>query len=153
MPRTYTQLLNHVVFSTKERRPLLTPELRDRLFPYMSGIIRNLDGLCLGVNGVADHVHLLVIMPASMSPSAFVGKLKSNSSKWVHETFREHWRFAWQAGYSAFSVSPSQKQGVLDYIASQEEHHRRLSFQEELLLFLKKHEINYDERYVFEDAG
>jgi hypothetical protein len=89
-------------------------------------------------------------MPSTAAPSDFVGKLKSNSSKWVHENFPEHRLFAWQLGYSAFSVSVSQKQGVLDYIAGQEDHHRKVSFHEELISFLKRHEIEYDERYVFE---
>jgi putative transposase len=150
MPRTYTQLLNHVVFSTKERRPFLTPAVRERLFPYMGGIIRQLGGVALLVNGVADHVHILASIPATAALSDFVGKLKANSSKWIHETFPELREFAWQLGYSAFSVSVSQKQGVLDYIAGQEEHHRKVSFQEELVSFLKKHEIDYDERWVLE---
>ncbi|MFO1459158.1 MAG: IS200/IS605 family transposase [Verrucomicrobiota bacterium] len=150
MPRTYTQLLSHIVFSTKERRPMLAPELGVRLFAYMGGIIRQLDGVSLLINGVADHVHILASLPATIAPSEFVGKLKANSSRWVHENFPEHRRFAWQLGYSAFSVSVSQKQGVLDYIAGQEEHHRKVPYQEELIAFLKKHEIEYDERYVFE---
>jgi REP element-mobilizing transposase RayT len=150
MPRTYTQLLNHIVFSTKERRPTLTAELRGRLFPYMGGIIRQLDGAALLINGVADHVHVLASLPSTAAPSEFVGKLKANSSKWVHESFPEHRMFGWQLGYSAFSVSVSQKQGVWDYIAGQEEHHRRISFHEELISFLRKHEIEYDERYVLE---
>jgi hypothetical protein len=79
-----------------------------------------------------------------------MSKLKSNSSRWIHETFPQHRRFAWQTGYAAFSVSVSQKQAVLEYIAGQEEHHRKVSFKEEVIAFLKKHEIQYDERYVFE---
>jgi REP element-mobilizing transposase RayT len=150
MPRTYTQLLSHVVFSTKERRPFLTPELRTRLFPYMGGIVRQLGGVAWLINGVADHVHLLVSVPATAALSDFVGKLKANASKWVHENFPEHRLFAWQLGYSAFSVSVSQKQGVLDYIAGQEEHHRTVSFHEELVSFLKKHGIDYDEKWVME---
>lgn len=149
MPRTYTQLLSHVVFSTKERRATLTPKLRATLFPYMAGIIQQLGGIALLINGVADHVHILLSLPANAAPSEFIGKLKANSSKWVHESFPEHRDFAWQLGYSAFSVSFSQKQGVLDYIAGQEEHHAKKSFQEELIAFLKKHAIEYDERYVF----
>ena len=113
-------------------------------------IIRQLDGAALFINGVADHVHILASLPATAAPSEFVGKLKANSSKWMHENFPEQRAFAWQLGYSAFSVSVSQKQGVLDYIAGQEEHHRKVSFQEELIWFLKKHEIEYDERHVFE---
>lgn len=149
MPRTYTQLLSHVVFSTKERRPALTPKLRAKLFPYMTGIIQQLGGIARLINGVADHVHILLSLPATAAPSEFIGKLKANSSKWVHESFPEHRDFAWQLGYSAFSVSFSQKQGVLDYIAGQEEHHAQKSFQEDLIAFLKKHAIEYDERYVF----
>lgn len=128
---------------------MLTAELRTRLFPYMGGIIRELGGAALLINGVADHVHILASLPPTAAPSDLVGKLKANSSKWVHENFPEHRLFAWQLGYSAFSVSMSQKQGVLDYIAGQEEHHRKVSFQEELISFLKKHEVDYDERYVF----
>ena len=129
---------------------MLTPDLRVRVFPYMGGIIRELSGVALLINGVSDHVHILASLPATAAPADFVGKLKANSSKWVHENFPEHRAFAWQLGYSAFSVSVSQKQGVLDYIAGQEEHHRKVSFQEELISFLKKHEIEYEGRYVFE---
>ncbi len=150
MARTYTQLLNHIVFSTKDRAPILTPDLRSRLFPYMGGILRNLDAVALSINGVADHVHILAALPATAAVSDIVGKLKANSSKWVHETFPEHAAFRWQLGYAAFSVSASQKEPVLKYIAGQEEHHRAVSFQDELLAFLKRHEIEYDERYVFE---
>ncbi len=115
----------------------------------MAGIIQQLGGIALLINGVADHVHILLSLPATAAPSEFIGKLKANSSKWVHESFPEHRDFAWQLGYSAFSVSFSQKQGVPDYIAGQEEHHAKNSFQEELIAFLKKHAIEYDERYVF----
>jgi REP element-mobilizing transposase RayT len=150
MSRTYTSLLNHVVFSTKGREPMLIPVLRERLFPYMGGIVRHLEGVALLINGVADHVHALVSLPATVTVAEFVSKLKSNSSRWIHETFPEHRQFAWQSGYAAFSVSVSQKQAVMDYIAGQEEHHRKVSFTEEVIAFLRKHEIQYDERYVFE---
>ena len=150
MARTYTQLLNHIVFSTKERRPLMSPDLRARLFPYMGGITRQLGGVPILINGVADHVHLLASPPVTTSLSDFVGKLKANSARWVHETIPEHRIFGWQAGYSAFTVSMSQRQGVLDYIARQEEHHRKATFEEELVVFLKKHQIQYDERYLFD---
>ena len=150
MAHTYTNLLNHVIFSTKGREAVLTPDLRDRLFAYMGGIIRNLGGSAILINGVADHVHMLVALPATIAMAEFVGKVKSNSSKWIHETFPEHRQFAWQTGYAAFSVSSSQKQTLWDYIAGQEEHHRKVSFTEEVIAFLKKHEVDYDERHVFE---
>jgi len=150
MAHTYTNLLVHVVFSTKDRVPLLNAELRTRLFPYMGGIIRELDGTALLINGPNDHVHILALLPAKTSLSEIVGKLKANSSGWVHREFSGKRNFAWQTGYAAFTVSHSQKQSVLDYIANQEEHHRKISFKEEFLAFLKKHEIGYDKKYLWE---
>jgi REP element-mobilizing transposase RayT len=150
MGHTYTNLLSHVIFSTKDRAPLLDAELKARLFPYMGGILRELGATPLLINGPADHAHLLVVSPAKVALSELVGKLKANSSGWVHREFPERKSFAWQTGYAAFSVSHSQKETVLRYIANQEEHHLKLTFKEELAMFLKKHEIGYDERYVFE---
>lgn len=150
MAHTYTCLLNHLVFSTKDRVPFINAALKERLFQYMGGIVRELNGVALSINGPADHVHLLVSMPATVAVSDFVGKVKANSSGWVHKTFPQHRDFKWQVGYAAFSVSVSQKPGVLDYIARQEEHHHTLSFTEELIALLKKHEIDYDERYIFD---
>lgn len=150
MAHTYTSLLNHIIFSTKDRAPVLDAVLKDRLFPYVGGIIRELDAVALAINGPSDHVHLLVSMPAASALSDFVGKVKSNSSGWVHKTFPPHREFKWQVGYAAFSVSVSQKPGVLDYIGNQEEHHRTVSFKEELVAFLKRHEIEYDERYILD---
>ena len=109
-----------------------------------------LGGVALLINGPPDHVHILVLLSAKTALSEIVGKVKANSSGWIHREFPEKRAFAWQTGYAAFSVSHSQKQSVLDYIANQEEHHRKMSFQEELITFLKKHEIEYDERYIFE---
>ncbi len=150
MAHTYTCLLEHIIFSTKERRPFLDAELKGRLFPYMGGIVRELGGVALSINGPTDHVHLLASLSPTIAPAEFIGKLKANSSGWVHKTFTRHQEFKWQGGYATFSVSASQKQTVLDYIANQEEHHRTLTFQDELLAFLKKHGVEYDERYVFD---
>jgi REP element-mobilizing transposase RayT len=150
MAHTYSDLLVHIVFSTKDRVPSLNSELKPRLFPYMGGIVRELGAKALLINGPADHVHLLVLLPTKMSVAELVGKIKANSSGWIHREFPNPHAFAWQTGYAAFSVSHSQKQAVLDYIANQEEHHRKMSFKEELIALLKKHEIEYDERYVFE---
>jgi len=150
MAHTYTNLLVHMIFSTKDRVPLLDAELKPRLFPYMGGIVHELGGTALLVNGPSDHVHMLLLLPAKITVSEIAGKVKANSSGWVHREFPGKGTFAWQTGYAAFTVSHSQKQSVLDYIANQEEHHRKLSFKEELIAFLKKHEIQYDERYIFE---
>ena len=116
----------------------------------MGGVFRELAGTPLLINGPADHVHVLAVLPAKLSVSEILNKVKSNSSGWVHKTFLDRKTFAWQMGYAAFGVSSSQKQSVLDYIAGQEEHHRKISFKEEFLEFLKKHEIQYDEKYLWE---
>ncbi len=150
MAHTYTSLLSHIIFSTKDRVPMLDAELKTRLFPYMGGIIRELGGAGLSINGPTDHVHLLASLPATIALSDFVGKVKANSSGWVHKTFPNQREFKWQVGYGAFSVSVSQRDKVLTYIADQEEHHRKVSFKEEFMGFLKKHGIAYDERYVFD---
>jgi len=150
MGHTHTNLLVHVVFSTKDRAPLLDSELKPRLFPYLGGVLRELGGTSLLINGPTEHVHLLFLLPAKTALSEIVGKLKANSSGWIHREFPNQRAFAWQTGYAAFTVSHSQKQTVLDYIASQEDHHRKLTFKEELIAFLTKHEINYDERYLWE---
>ena len=150
MGHTYSNLMVHVVFSTKDRAPTLDSELKPRLFAYMGGIIRELGGTALLINGPADHVHILMLFPAKIALSEMMGKLKANSSGWVHREFPAKRAFAWQTGFAAFSVSLSQKQAVLDYIAGQEEHHRKLSFKEEFIAFLQKHEVEYDERYIWE---
>src|SRR5579872_6981658 len=150
MPHTYTDLLIHVLFSTDKRQPFLDAELRPRLFAYMGGILKRLGSEPLLINGVKDHVHLLLVLPPKLCLADVTEKLKANSSKWVHETLSQKRHFAWQAGYTAFSVSSSNRKQVLDYIAEQEEHHRRLSYQEELLTFLKKSGISADPRWGLE---
>ena len=150
MAHTHTDLLVHVIFGTKDRAPLLDAELKLRLFPYIGGVIRELGGTALSINGPTDHVHVLVLLPAKTALSELVGKVKASSSGWIHREFPGKWNFAWQTGYGAFSVSHSQKRSVLEYIANQDEHHRKISFKEELVAFLKKHEIEYDEKYLWE---
>ena len=116
----------------------------------MGGIFRELDATPLLLNGPTDHVHILAVMPAKRAVADVIGTVKSNSSGWVHKTFPARAPFAWQVGYAAFSVSPSKKRTVLDYIGNQEEHHRKISFKEEFIAFLKKHENEYDEKYLWE---
>ena len=150
MAQTFTNLLTHIIFSTKDRLPSIRPELQPDLYAYLGGIIRHLDGQALLVNGTADHVHLLVWLPSTLALADTLRVLKSNSSKWVHEAFPEQKTFAWQAGYGAFSVSQSSAPSVMRYIQNQATHHRRRSFQEEFLEFLKKNNIAYDERYIWQ---
>jgi len=150
MAHTFTNLLTHIVFSTKDRMPTLEPDLKQRLFPYMGGIFRELSAMPLLINGPTDHVHVLAALPAKLALAEIVGKVKSNSSGWVHKTFPMKMTFGWQTGYAAFGVSSSQRQTVLHYITQQEEHHRKISFKEEFLSLLKRHEIKYDEKYLWE---
>jgi REP element-mobilizing transposase RayT len=131
----------HSVFSTKERRAWLTPDIRERLWPYLGGIARENGMKTLAVGGVADHVHILLSVPAALSVSKAMQLLKGNSSKWLRETFPalRLQGFAWQEGFGAFSIGISGVADTIRYIRTQEEHHRRKSFREELEIFLRKH--------------
>jgi REP element-mobilizing transposase RayT len=151
MAHTFSQLLYHVVFSTKNRHPFLDADLRERLFPYLGGIVGELGGKPVIVGGMPDHVHLLVSLSPAIALAEALRVVRTNSSRWVHETWPERRAFAWQTGYGAFSVSGSNQEAVVNYIANQEEHHHRgLSFQEEFVAFLKKHGIEYDPRFLWE---
>jgi len=149
MGHTYTNLLTHIIFSTKDRLPYLHDRRRNDVFTYMGGIIRELNGSALNVNGVNDHVHLLVRLPALLAVARTVEIVKTNSSRWIHEGRVLHRTFAWQAGYAAFSVSESQSEEVSKYITNQQEHHHKITFEEELLAFLKRSHIQCDERYIW----
>jgi REP element-mobilizing transposase RayT len=128
---------------------MITPDLQERLWPFIGGIARQNGMKALAIGGVEDHAHVLLSLPATLSVAKAVQLIKGGSSKWVHDTFPEHGGFGWQEGYGAFSVSVSHVKNTIAYIQSQAEHHRKRSFQEEFLLFLKKHSIEYDERYVW----
>ena len=149
MPSSYTCLYYHLIFSTKERRPLITAEWQTRLYDYMGGIISHEKGRLLAAGGTTDHMHLLASLTAQKAVSDLLRLVKANSSKWVHETFAEHREFRWQDGYGAFSVSFSNLAQVKRYIAEQQQHHCRISFQEEFLAFLQRHGVTYDERYIW----
>jgi putative transposase len=149
MPHSFAALLVHVVFSTKDRQPILAPDLAVRLFPYMGGIVREMKGTALAINGTDDHVHLLLQIPTAVAVAEMLRVLKANSSRWVHEQFPEYVQFAWQGGYGAFTVSHSRAEAVSQYIATQEEHHRKVSFESEFLALLKKHGISYDPSHVW----
>jgi putative transposase len=150
MPQYFAAMYAHIIFSTKNRTPLIGPTWKTRLFDYIGGIAKN-DGFpLLAAGGMPDHVHLLVSIGREHSIAEIVRLVKTNSSKWIHETFPDQRAFAWQSGYAAFSVSKSRLPSVTNYIDEQEEHHRRKSFQEEFVEFLKKHDLPYDERYVWD---
>jgi len=136
----------HCVWGTKERRPLINSSLQDRLWPYLGGIARESKMKALAVGGVEDHVHVLLSIPATLSMAKAIQLLKGNSSKWIHDTFKEHWEFEWQEGYGAFSIGISGVEETTRYILGQREHHKKTSFRDELEIFLKKHGMQYVER-------
>jgi REP-associated tyrosine transposase len=149
MANTYAALYYHIVFSTKNRVAYIKPEIESRVWAYIGGAAREHKMTALQVGGAEDHVHALVMAPATLSLSQIAQYLKGDSSKWIHEKFPELRGFAWQDGYGAFTVSKSNLPDVIRYIENQREHHQRKSFQEEYLDFLNKHGIDYDERYVW----
>ena len=144
---SYTNLLYHIVYATKERAPLITNALRPRLHEYLGGTVRGLGGIPIEINGTADHVHLLIRLKPVLSVSEFLSKLKSNSSGWAGR--QTSGRFGWQARYSAFTVSESQLERVRRYIRNQEEHHRKKSFEEEFKALLRAHRIDFDEAHLW----
>ena len=148
MGSTHVSLHYHLVFSTKDRIASIAEPIRDRVHGYLGGIVRGIGGVPLEIGGTADHVHLLVGLKATHTVADVLRAIKGDSSRWVHETFGDS-RFSWQEGYGAFTVSRSNLSTVREYIAKQEEHHRKESFQEEYLEFLRKHEIEFDERYLW----
>ena len=150
MPQSFTCLHYHLVFSTKNRLPAITADLQPRLYAYLGGILRSEKSILLAAGGTADHVDLLCSLSKELAVAEALRLLKANSSKWVHETFPQHRSFAWQAGYGAFAVSSSHLDSVKRYIGRQAEHHRRWSFQEEFVAFLRKHRIEFKEQYLWD---
>ena len=150
MAHTYTSLHYHCVFSTSGRRNLIPQDMMSDIHAYMGGIVRNLRGTAIAIGGTANHVHVLIGLPSSSAVATAVGKTKTNSTRWVHDTFATLPDFCWQVGYGAFTVSRSQVDAVSDYIANQAVHHRTQTFEEEFLLLLQKHGIEYDERYLWD---
>ena len=146
MSHTYISELVHIVFSTKERAHTIRPEIQDRLWSFLGGIARKNGFKALAVGGTSNHVHTLISLAATMPVAKAVQLLKGGSSKWVNQIVKP--RFEWQEGYGAFSVGISQEKATINYVNSQEEHHRTLSFEDEFLAFLRRHRIEYDSRYV-----
>ncbi len=151
MPQSLANALMHVVFSTKERRAMFqSPDLRDEMHRYLAGVSAKLNCPAVIVGGVTDHIHLLANQARTIALAEWVKELKRVSSVWAKERTPDWGLFQWQAGYGAFSVSQSQKTRVERYIQSQEEHHRSLSFQDEYRQLLRRHNIAFDEQYVWD---
>jgi REP element-mobilizing transposase RayT len=148
MAQTLGNVVVHLIFSTKQRKPLIAPDIRSDLFAYLGGIVRELRSTALIVNGASDHVHMLIRIRPAQSIAEIARVVKANSSGWVRKG--GHKEFAWQSGYGVFSVSESSIPEITKYIADQEGHHKKRSFQEEFVAFLKKNNVAYDERYIWE---
>jgi putative transposase len=145
MANTCTNLLYHMVFSTQDRRPVLTRDLRAELCAYIGGILRNHNGVLLAAGGAADHLHLLARIPASIAVSDMVREIKASSSRWLGEKAS----FAWQRSYAAFSVSESSHAAVAAYIETQDEHHEHMPYDSELIRLLELHNVDYDPQYLW----
>ncbi len=148
MPQSLTFILIHVIFSTKDRRPVLDEAVRSGLHAYLATVARDAGCECYRAGGVADHVHLAVRLHPTKSLAKFAGEVKASSSRWLKMQGVE--KFAWQRGYGAFSVSPADAGALIRYIEQQEAHHRRRSFEDEMRAFFEKYHVAFDERYVWD---
>ncbi|MBL8888313.1 MAG: IS200/IS605 family transposase [Phycisphaerales bacterium] len=150
MSGTHSQMLFHIVFSTKRRTPWITPDVAKRLYPYMGGIVRAEKDVLYDIGGIEDHVHLLIRSRPEASISNLMRTVKARSSKWVHAEFPELKKFAWQEGFGAFTVSKSQEPAVKRYIARQAQHHKKEDFKSEYVRMLRAHEIEFEMRHLFD---
>ena len=149
MAQTLVSLLVHIVFSTKNRANLITPEIEPELFPYMTGILKNHESPCLAINGTANHVHLLISQSKNTALSDLIGELKRDSSKWIKTKGAAFRNFHWQDGYGGFSIGQSNMVALKRYITRQKQRHKAASFEAEFLGLLEKYEVEYDERYLW----
>lgn len=150
MPQSFACCYCHLIFSTKGRAPLIDDELRPRLFAYIGGVLRSEGCTLVAAGGMPDHVHLLVALDRKISIAEAMRLVKANSSRWIHDEFPALSGFAWQVGYGVFSVSASHVERVENYLSRQAEHHRAMTFQEEFVAFLRRHDVAYDERYLWD---
>ena len=149
MPQSYTNLIYHIVFATKNRQSLISDDVKSRLYDYIGGTIRKQGGIALAINGMRDHVHILAKLRPDKAVSDVLRDLKANSSGWMKDVFPELKDFSWQNGYGAFTVSASQIEKVREYIANQEAHHQNIgSFRDEFIKLLKANEIDFDEKHL-----
>ena len=147
MFHTYRNLIYHVVFSTKDRAPLIARQIRPELFAYLGALVKELKGILLIINGIDDHIHLLISLPPTVGPSDTMRFIKANSSRWMSERTGTH--FGWQKGFGIFSVSRSGVQAVMEYIRDQEIHHAKRDFREEFAAMLEKNRVEFEERYLW----
>jgi REP element-mobilizing transposase RayT len=149
VPQSLSINLVHIIFSTKNREPFLDKAARERLYPYMAQLIRDKGSECYRIGGVEDHVHLAIRLSKTATLSQTISEAKTGTSKWLKEISPILSKFSWQEGYGAFSVSPKDVDAVIRYIDQQEEHHKKITFQDEFRKFLIKYKMDYDESYVW----
>jgi putative transposase len=150
MPQSLANILVHLIFSTKERRPLLQDDVRPKLHAYIIGILENHGSPSLATNSMTDHIHILFSLSRTITIAKIVEEVKTGSSVWLKTQSDGYRDFHWQNGYGAFSIGQSQVEDMKKYVASQQEHHRKVSFQDEHRKFLEKYQVEYDERYVWD---
>lgn len=150
MANTYSKIFIQLIFAVRNRDALILPEFEEELYKYISGIIRNQDQKLLAINGTNDHVHIFIGLEPKCRISDLVRDVKSDTSEMINKKKLSKFRFNWQEGYGAFSYAESQKQDVINYVMNQKEHHRKKSFREEYLNLLKKFEVDYNPKYVFD---
>jgi REP element-mobilizing transposase RayT len=149
MAQTLVSLLVHIVFSTKNRANLITPEIETDLYKYISGTLRNMESPCLKIGGTANHLHLLVSQSKNIALAFLLEETKKSSSKWIKQQDTSLNSFSWQDGYGAFTIGQSNVGALKRYIETQKSHHRKRSFQDELRALLKRYDVKYDERYIW----
>ena len=150
MAQSLSKIYLHIIFSTKNRCPWIVEKIQSELYAYMATVLKSWDSPAIIIGGMPDHIHLLLLFSKNYSVSKVIEQAKKRTSKWIKTKGKEFENFYWQNGYGAFSVSQSQLDTVRDYIANQKEHHKHLSFKDEYRSFLKKYEIPYDERYIWD---
>jgi len=150
MPQSLARLLTHIIFSTKDREPFIRSDVRDDLHAYLGGILKRRDCYPIRIGGTVDHVHVVCCLSKTATLADTVKEIKRSSSAWIKSKRPRLQKFHWQAGYGAFSVSQSNLDAVVEYITNQEEHHRKVTFMDEFRAFLKRHKVEYDEKYVWE---
>ncbi len=150
MPQSLVKNYIHITFSTKYRYPFIDDHIKEELFNYLGGICKNLECNPVIIGGYKDHVHILCLLSRKIALMKLIEELKTHSSKWIKTKGRSYQKFYWQNGYGAFSVNPQKTDIVKNYILTQEEHHKKKTFQEEYRLFLEEYGIDYDERYVWD---
>lgn len=149
MAHTFYQNYYHLIWSTKNRQPMILPEYKNRIFEYLGGSLKTLGCTSLQVGGVSDHIHILAAIPPKYAVSEIIRDIKVCSSKWINSSLPNVKEFSWQEGYGSFSVSSSQKEAVTSYILDQEKHHKTRTFKDEFVEFLNLHEIEFDEKYLW----